>query len=270
MALTNLSLQARLSLRSMAGDRLAPSIFVIGAQKAGTTTLHGHLGRHPQVSAPIVKEIHYYDVAYSRGRRWYDAHFPLVSESGEARLTFDTTPYYLFHPDVPRRLKRDFPNARIIALLRDPIERAWSHYWHEYARGFEKLGPLDALMAEVRRLPDPHHDAGGTREQRFAHQHFSYCARSEYHLQLANWFSEFEPEQVLCLKSEDLFSSPAATLARVAHFLGLSDFEGVKPRTLNAGGYENPSSEVRAWLEERLAPAYRATAELLGSDMTWR
>lgn len=256
---------------------MRPSLFIVGAQKAGTTTLFGALARHRDVLPPLVKEVHYFDVAAHRSERWYGAHFPTQAEAmrhesthGKAPITFDTTPYYMFHPDVAGRIKQYAPDAKIIAVLRDPVDRAWSQYWHEWGRGFEKLGPVAALEAEANRLPAPHDHVGASATDRFMHQHFSYRARSEYDRQIPRWFDLFGRDRVMVIKSERLFADGNAVLAEVAQFLGLSPFASMKPKALNTGKYDAAPAEVAAWLEERLAPSMAATQALLGDEFTWR
>jgi len=276
MAARRIGLAASLAARRLAGPRMRPSLFIIGAQKAGTTSLHGHLARHPQVLPPLVKEVHYFDVAAQRSTAWYGAHFPTAAEADAAAdatglpvLTFDTTPYYIFHPHVADRVADFADDAKIIAVLRDPVARAWSHYWHEWGRGFERLEPLAALEAEQGRLPDPHHRIGDSPRDRFMHQHYSYCARSEYAPQIARWQARFGADRVLCIKSERLFAEPGAVLGEVADFLGIAPFAATKPRALNTGDYDPPPPAAEAWLKQRLAAPAEAVRALLGDGFQW-
>ncbi len=264
-----LLLEASLAARRLAPGRMRPSVFVVGAQKAGTTSLHALLSEHPAMRAPLVKEVHYFDLAADRPARWYEAHFPTGPGGGDGgALAFDTTPYYLFHPQVASRIARYDPDARIVALLRDPVQRAWSHYWHEWRRGFETLEPMEALSQEKARLPDPHFRIGETQRDIFAHQHYSYCARSEYDRQLERWFGCFPRANILVLRSEDLFAHPAATLARLADFLNIAPFRN-RESVLNVGRYPHPPEAVEHWLKGRLAASAEATRNMLGREFSW-
>lgn len=276
-ALDGAVLEARLHIRRLQPMRMAPSVFVIGAQKAGTTTLHGHLSRHPQILPPLVKEAHYFDRAIASDTRGYLANFPTQARADAAALTrgtrvltFDATPYYFFHPAVAARVRAFAPEARIIALLRDPVARAWSHYWHEYARGYEQLPPAEAFAAEPDRVPAPHDRIGDTAEDRFAHQHYGYCARSEYDRQVGRWQDLFPLSQLLFLKSEELFAHPDAVLDRVTDFLAIDRVSSRPTRALNVGAYEPPSDDLVIWLKARLAPSTARTAALLGPTFSWR
>lgn len=268
--INKISLESKLAIRQIGGsadDRLEPDIFIIGVQKAGTTSLHGHLARHPEIAPPLVKEVHYFDVAYHRGTRWYSAHFPKAADQNQR--TFDTTPYYIFHPDVAERIYNYSPNAKIIAVLRDPVARAWSHYWHEWARGFEKLDPVAAFEIEPERLSDPHNEAGTTVGQKFAHQHYSYIARSEYDRQLDRWMAVFPKNQILGLKSESLFTDPEKALDQVSKFLNIAAFPSVQDRALNSGKYDAPPENVEYWLKHRLASSKERLEAMLGPEFRW-
>src|SRR5262249_13344047 len=119
------------------GMRMLPGLVILGAQKAGTTSLFNYLSAHPQVRSPTNKEVHYFDLNFARGPTWYRAHFPKRSDTSleqddirDEQITLDASPYYLFHPAVPERLKTTLPQAKFIVMMRNPVDRAYSHYWH--------------------------------------------------------------------------------------------------------------------------------------------
>ena len=194
----------------MGQPRALPDAVILGAQKSGTSSLHNYLVQHPGVIEPLRKEVHYFDVAYERGEAWYRAHFGPLGDPG---LNLDSSPYYLFHPAVPQRLHDLLPDAKLIVLLRDPVRRAYSHYWHERDKKRETLGFEDAIAAEPERLGDAHQQlAAGTLQRSHAHQHFSYLARGRYAEQLERWFTLFPREQFLVLRFEDLAREPLARI----------------------------------------------------------
>ena len=108
-----------------------PDFVVIGAQKAGTTSLYRMLRKHPQVHMPRTKELHYFDFHYERGPEWYAAQF---RPGRWERRRGEATPNYMWGPLARQRLIADLPSARIIAILRNPVDRAYSHYWHDRRR----------------------------------------------------------------------------------------------------------------------------------------
>ncbi|HEY2056253.1 MAG TPA: sulfotransferase domain-containing protein [Solirubrobacterales bacterium] len=259
---------ARNLRRTTAGRRPDPGFLIIGAQKAGTTSLHAYLGAHPEVSPSTVKEVHYFDLSYGRGRGWYRAHFrPL---RGAERMAGESSPYYLYHPLVPRRVADDLPEAKLIAVLRNPVDRAFSHHNHERTLGFERLTFEVALEREDERLE-------GERERlianpqitSFAHQHYSYLDRGRYAEQLETWFASVDPRRVLVLSAEDLFDSPAATLARAQEFLELEPHRPADLSVRNGRRYSELPQATRASLGARFGGANEALYRLLDRDLGW-
>src|SRR5437763_1646364 len=117
--------------------RLLPDFIILGAQRAGTTSLYEYIVDHPQVGAASKKEVHFFDRHYTEGVNWYRAHFPpavrrqrFENRTGKRFLTGEASPYYLAHPMVPERIAAVAPDARFLILLRNPIDRALSHYYH--------------------------------------------------------------------------------------------------------------------------------------------
>ncbi len=193
-----------------------PDFLIIGGQRCGTATLFDALMAHPRVAAPPRREIHYFDLRYWRGRRWY--HNQFRREPGQ--VSGESSPYYLFHPRVPARVAADLPDVRIIALLRDPIERAWSHHQLNLATGRDDLPFLAALGAESDRLAGlspPHWP-----RRRQPHRDFSYAARGHYRPQLDRWRDAIGGEAMLVLRSTDLFEDPARTHRRILNHIGLA------------------------------------------------
>jgi Sulfotransferase domain len=137
-----------------AGRRPLPDFLILGAQRSGTTSLYNYLAAHPLVLPAVPsKGVHYFDKHADRSLRWYRAHFPTRAQrrrrehpAGSPTVTGEGSPYYLFHPHGPARAAAAVPDARLIVMLRDPVERAYSHYQQEYARGFEDAGSFEAAL----------------------------------------------------------------------------------------------------------------------------
>lgn len=209
--------RAALQARRGGGGSL-PDFLVIGGMRCGTTSLFTYLAEHPQVRPPMGKELQYFTVFHDRGERWYRGHF---SDLPPGEQTFEASPYYLFHPLAAGRVAALLPDARFIALLRDPVERAYSHYKHSVERGVEKLSFADAVEAEPQRLSPFLAGDLTSRESHAALRSYSYLARGEYADQLERWFDHFDRDQLLVLKSESMYADPGATYARCLTFLGL-------------------------------------------------
>lgn len=258
--------RAELRLR-MRQPRALPDAVILGAQKSGTSSLHNYLVQQPGMIEPLRKEVHYFDVNSGRGEAWYRAHF---GRRGEPGLNIDSSPYYLFHPAVPRRMHVLLPDAKLIVLLRDPVRRAYSHYWHERDKGREKLEFEAAIAAEAGRLGDAHERlADGTLERSFAHQHFSYVARGRYAEQLEAWFDVYPRERFLILKFEDLAKEPLATLNATLGFLGLPPAAAVDLEARNTRRYPPMAEAVAAQLRDCFEPHNRRLEALLGRSMGW-
>lgn len=251
----------------MRQPRALPGAVILGAQKSGTSSLHNYLTQHPGVIAPLRKEVHYFDLNYSRGERWYRAHFGRVGEPG---LNLDSSPYYLYQPAVPRRLHAVLPDARLIVLLRDPVRRAYSHYWHERDKGRETRGFEEAIAAEPARIGSAQVQLeDGTLERSHEHQHFSYLARGRYVEQLERWFGQFPRERFLVLRFEDLVKEPLAVLNQSLAFLGLPPAGSVDLEARNTRRYPPLAETTAGRLREYYAPWNRRLEALLDRPMGW-
>lgn len=247
----------------------APDFVIIGAQRGGTTSLHAYLSAHPKVRTPATKELHFVTDRYERGHDWYRGQFPRDLPPGT--LTGEATPYALFHPLAAGRLRQVAPEAKLIALLRNPVDRAYSHYLFERARGDEPLEFAAALDAEPRRLAGE--EAALARCSTYVskpHKHASYVARGNYAPQLERWFAHFPREQMLVLRSEDFYGQTPATFARVTAFLKMKPEIDMSFAAHNSAAGPPMEASIRRRLTRRFAPLNVRLAELLGWDPDWR
>lgn len=217
------------------------SIFVCGAQKGGTTSLFAHFRDHPGLSHPAVKELHFFD---DEGEDWRNPDYRRL-ESAFSRFDgnrprYEMTPATAFWPGALERLSKYNPRARLVFLLRDPIERAWSHWRMERARGVEPL-PFAQAIREGR---DRIHQGDD------ALRRHSYLERGLYAEQAERALALFPREQVLFLRSEDLARDHRATLERIARFLGIAPFPEGPPRHEHRATIlaEAPSAADRQWI----------------------
>ncbi len=215
-----------LARRAPGRECLLPSFLVIGGQRCGTSNLYELLSRHPLIGAALFKEVHYFDIKYDRGESWYAAHFPKICDGEDSkaspRITGEATPYYMFHPHVHQRVARHLPDVKLIAILRNPVMRAYSHYQMEVRDGCEKLPFEEAIEREDERVaPDLERLTEDEDYYGFNHQHFTYISRGHYAEQLERWLTAFPRDRFLVLKSEDFFAEPDETLQRVFRFLGV-------------------------------------------------
>ena len=247
---------------------MIPGVLIVGAQRSGTTSLYRYLAEHPAVAPPVRKEIQYFTLNYGRGERWYRTHFPMARRS---RVTFEATPYYLFHPAAPQRAAATVPDAKVIALLRDPRSRAFSHWQHNASSGLEHLGFEAALDAEAERLAGLDgrllSDAGYRSD---AHRLWSYTARGQYAEQLERWLDHYPREQLLVLRSEDLYTEPARAHGRVLEFIGLPPLPlDAYPRYTRRRSPAQMTATARQRLTAHFRPHNERLAALLGCDLWW-
>lgn len=252
-----------------------PDFVVLGTQKAGTTYLYHLLTHHPHVETVASKELHFFDNNFELGVEWYRECFPTPEwKDGRLTVTGEATPYYLFHPHAARRMAEVVPGARLIVLLRNPVDRAYSHYQMIARKGVELRTFEEAVEAEVGMLRGE--TKGALEHEQHAgpgHQLYSYLSRGVYVDQLRRWAEFFDREQMLVLKSEDFFERPAETLEIVLGFLGLqggvsADKEVFGKR--NEGRYErgiDPGTRQR--LETLFGPHNERLYEYLGVDLRW-
>jgi len=259
--------------------RPLPDFLILGAQKAGTTSLHRYLEQHPAVLPPSIKEVHYFDVQWWRGPRWYRSNFPTAMQRRATRrandgiaITGESSPYYLAHPLVAARVRATLPDVPLVVILRDPIERAHSHYQHNRRMGVEPCETFEAAIAcETERIDgELERIRADDRYESFGHRHHSYLLRGTYAAQLRIWFEHFPREQFLILENRELSRDTAGVYRRVLEFLQLpawqpDDFQ----RHNTAGGSAPLDAALRARLADWFEPHNRDLYELLDRDFGW-
>jgi len=206
--------------------------------RCGTTSLNGYLRAHPEIAVSTPKEVHYFDMHFDRGPEWYMSHFG----DTDAKAIGEATPSYVYQPYAIDRLADALPQAKLLVLLRNPIDRAYSHYWHNFSRGREPLSFADAISAESDRI------AAGSSDRHI----YSYVDRGRYKRQLDHLFSKVERKQVLIQTFEDLHTSPSVVYRKTLGFLEVDD--SFVP--------DNLGERINAFVEFR-SPALRDFAKRL-------
>lgn len=257
--------------------RVLPDFIIIGARKGGTTFLYNNLVRQRGFLPAYKKEVQFFDKFYGNGPAWYRAHFPttvamgaLGLMRGRPAITGESTPLYLFHPKAPERVQALMPQARLIVLLRNPVDRAYSHYEHQArrnvgAKSFEEALESEAIFQrgqaaqELRLLM--------TRDDYISEprQVLSYLSGGVYVDQLRGWYQRFRPERILVIQSEEMYRDTMPVLERVTEFLG-GEPQSVKiARENRKRGYPKMNPDTRKRLEDYFAPhnarLYRFLAE---------
>lgn len=250
--------------------RTLPNFFVVGTQRGGTTSLFIYLLAHELVHGPRrAKGVHYFDTHFDKSLGWYRSNFPRASVLAEQQTTHgavpavgEGAPYYLFSPVIAERMYKITPDARIIVVLREPLDRAISHHNHEVKRGFETLSMEAAFDAEAERLEgevdkilaDPTYVSK-------PHIHHAYLGRGQYAEQIERYFDRFGRDRVLVLDSAALKSDPEATVRAATDFLELPPMQGVDYPLYNQRDYDPVAADIRA----RFGPAFDDSNERLRS-----
>lgn len=254
--------------------RALPDFISVGAMKSGSTSLYQWITDQPGVVAARRREIHFFDTNYERGLPWYRSHFPLSASmkghTSRRLITGEGTPYYLFDPRVPSRVRATVPNVKLVAVVRNPVERAHSHYAHEIAKGREHLTFSAALDAEPDRLlGEEERMVNDERYHSESHRHCSYMARGCYAVQLARWLQVFPREQLMVVCAEELFDKPRLALESLARFLDLTEYDTQSFPRRNSREYDALEPPVRARLDEHFAPHNERLFQLLGRELPW-
>lgn len=241
-----------------------PSFVVLGTQKGGTTTLQEQLLRHPQAFLSDQKELQFFTLHFALGLAWYERQFAAANPEQHCG---DITPYYLFHPEVPQRLRQCLPQARLVVVLRDPVERTLSGLFHSIRLGLEPEGVERALALEPSRLQGAEECLRAVDGVHRSHQVHSYVARSRYEQQLDRFEPELQAGRLLVLRSEDWFARPEQIWPQLLAFLGLKEQPlPLQSRAFNTGAGEAAlvPSGIRARLRAELEPTYEAMAQRYG------
>jgi len=293
------SMPLRLKYRLLtSGQRQLPDFIVIGTQKGGTSSLLWNLGDHPQVKRALEKEIHFFDLTFSRGLDFYRSYFPLRLSGA---ISGEASPPYLFYPFVAERVAQALPNVKLIVLLRDPASRAYSHIQMD-ARKERVGGGIEAVLRRDLRFFQEHPVDDRASFERYFYtlirrredvdyprDHWAlqsppfpsnsgqpfpygtYLLRGFYYEQLSIWFEHFAREQFLIIKSEDYFANPGQILEQVIPpFLGLSSWTlpAYMPRNQE---YKYPAIDpaLRQEMAEFFKPYNQKLYDLLGRDFGW-
>lgn len=266
------------SARVTSPARMLPGFLVVGAQRCGTTSMFKALAQQPLVAKPFLRKgVHFFDTHYDEGLDWYRGNFPVGATSrlrrpGAGRpVTGESSPYYMFHPLAGQRIADDLPDVKLIVMLRDPVERAYSAHAHEFARGYERepferavaLEPERVVGQRERMLAEPGY-------QSYDWQHHAYLARGRYHEQLQALEALVGRDRLLPVDSQQFFDDPGPAFSEVLRFLGLPDRTGTVFEQHNSRSRSPMPDALRARIEEHFASHDERLAAWWGRAPSWR
>ena len=265
------------SRKVTAKNRTLPDYLLIGATRSGTTSLWTYLSKHPNILSAFKKEIHFFDFNFSKGVPWYKAHFPLkITKNFSEKIrqnkiiTGDATPYYIYHPHAPTRIFDTVPDVKLVALLRNPIDRAYSHYSRNVRRNVESLSFEEAIQKEEERLNGEYEKSLGDEMYYSRNLHaFSYLSQGRYYEQLTKWYEIFPKDQFLILKSENFYENTESIYYELLDFLDIPRFTLNKFEVYNFEKYHEMKDDTREHLRKYFKPYNNKLKTELGIDISW-
>ena len=244
----------------------SPNFIIIGSQKSGTTSLASYISQHSQVLPAIKKETHFWSFKFHQGIDWYLAHFPPIPKS-QNLITGEATPSYLVTDKAPERIYRLLPNIKLLVILINPVDRAFSQYHHWQRLNWEDRSFEVAINQELEILKTTPKQPQGDRK--YWRLSGNYIGRGVYIEFIQKWMAVFSREQFLILRGEGLYQTPDNTMKQVFDFLGLPEHKLAKYKKLNSGSYTPISDLLRQRLSEYFQPHNYRLEEYLGMKFNW-
>ena len=256
------------------GLRVLPDFIIIGVGRGGTTSLYHYLGDHPCMVKSAYDELGFFDTNYDLGTYWYRSLFPTIFTKNKIVsklqhfMTYDATPSYIRHPWIAKRILQSLSGVKLITILRNPVDKTYSHYHmgvrdENEKRTFEEAIDFDLKFIEQNKdLP---------KDQTYFEKvvEKSYIARGFYAEQLQNWFNSFSKEQILIISTEELATNPDKTLSTIFRFLGLPDHKIKDLTKRNEAKYPPMNPETREILSNYFKPYNEKLYSLIGKDFGW-
>lgn len=248
-------------------NRMEPSFIIIGEARCGTTSLFNYICQNSKVIPPYKKEIHFFDYNYDKKKNWYRLFFPFNKKN---KITGEATPYYFSHPKAASRLKKLYPDIKLILILRNPIDRAISSYYKQRKLEIEDLDSIEkAVTAETHRLKDSMENMLIKADYDFNHKNYAYLERGMYYENLKRWQSLFDESQLLIFEFEELFGNLNYNYKKVINFLNI-DSQDISFNHYNKGSYEDIDSKFRLELFNKFEANNQKLYQLLQSDFKWK
>ena len=250
--------------------RVLPDFVVIGSTKSGTTSLHYYLIQHPGIISE--RNVHFFEYMQTNSIEWYRAYFPTKAYKNFKKLTVgEQTATYLFHPLIPKRIHTTIPNAKLIVVLRNPVDRAYSNYKHQVREGIEKRTFEEAIKSELKRIEICKNNSEYkiNNDDFSNHVIFSYLRHGIYVDFIKAWMEFFTKEQFLILPTYDLNNNRAKFLKQVFDYLNVQNFEIKDVERQNVGEYKKLDKSMRKFLVDYYRPHNERLFKLLEKNFDW-
>ena len=232
--------------------RSLPDFIIIGTARSGSTSLYYNICQHPCVLSAAYDELGYFDSNFHLGLNWYRSLFPtlfskwIVKQKKQFAITGEDTPFYIWNPLVAKRILKILPKIKLIVVLRNPVDRAYSNYHLGIRAGSENLSFEDAIQIELKKLNEINDEFEHNVEKYTIPR--SYIAKGFYANQLKIWLELFNSEQLIIISTEDLESNPQGTLDRIYDFLKIPKNHKLIPEKQKKASYPKMKNETRKFL----------------------
>jgi len=259
--------------------RILPDFLIAGFNRSGTHSLFEYMGQHPNINNASRREIHYFTLSFWRGLNWYKSYFPTkihkkISEikTKEKYLTGEATPHYIFHPLAIQRIKKLLPKIKIIVVLRNPIDNAYSHYQHYKRGGIEKDDFEYAIKTDKERYEviTNQYKLDLIKEHSLRNVKMPYVSYAIYVNHIKKLLEIIPRKQILFIKNEDLNEKPQDELKKIFQFLKLKEFSVIDLKKRNVGKYEEIKPETRKELIKYFEPYNKQLENLLDMEFNWK
>jgi hypothetical protein len=246
-------------LKTIFSSKRSVDFMICGTQKGGTTALHSYFSEHPEICMADPKEVHFFDneANFVNGQPDYSTYHAFFQPRRSHKVLGEATPIYMYWNEAPRRIFEYNPNTKIIVVLRNPIERAYSHWNMERSRDADLLPFAEAIRTEAKRCREA---------LPLQHRVFSYIDRGHYLDQLCRIWTYFPKDRVLVLKHENLRCNPAETLNQASAFLGIAPFSNIEPKSVHALPYTSKMMEAD---RDFLRTTFAAEIKELEQELQW-
>ena len=254
-----------------------PNFLIIGAARSGTTSLYQYLVQHPCIEPCVVKQLHFFDEYYGRGVNWYRANFPTCFKKFKHEkikkikfLTGEATPYYLQNPHAPKRVFELNPKMKLILLLRNPVDRAFSHYKRKWKNGSEKLSFEEATDQENTRI-EGEIEKMEKNENYFSriYHSLSYIHAGLYVIHLKRWLKYFPMDQILILENEEFLRQTPKLYNETLQFLNLPEFNLLDYAKFQQSKPMEMEDQTREKLLNYCKPFNEELFSLIGKKFDW-
>ena len=258
------------------GIRVLPDFILFGGTRSGVMTLTKYIQEHPDVS--IIRNIHFFEYTFTNNVGWYKRYFPTSFYKNFFRVKHkrklvvgESTGTYLFHPDVPKRIRENIPNVKLIVMLRNPINSLYSKYNHYRNEGLESSSLEDAIKMEMKRIK-----IGNERKELRInnpdfdnHVNFNYLRHGHYAEKLKNWLKIFPKEHILILTNDEFNADIDKTMKQTFDFLSLPNYTIKNKIKHSVGRYPKMQESVRKLLVDYFRSYNQEFYKLIGKELDW-